>query len=217
MMASEPLLPVELEREIFEFTAHMHPDSIPTLLQVARRVLIWAIKSKPPAFFREGVRHLYLGNDEYRSLEEAAQVLRVCAGVVNLAVMSNYSHPTILPILAEMKIQRMAVNPAVLFGNRQAIYLRHQSFAHITHLDVFGTIGEEDAHLYAQITALPTLTHLCLNGPAMTGHRNLPSAIRVSRLALLATIGMSGRMGQADYLIFGRWPMILWLKSAVGI
>jgi hypothetical protein len=40
-MDLEPLLPVELEREIFEMTAQMYPHEIPILLRVARRFLIW--------------------------------------------------------------------------------------------------------------------------------------------------------------------------------
>jgi hypothetical protein len=36
-----PALPLELEREIFEKTALMHHREIPTLLRVARRVLVW--------------------------------------------------------------------------------------------------------------------------------------------------------------------------------
>jgi hypothetical protein len=44
-MASEPSFPAELEREIFEATASMHPSAIPTLLRVARRTLIWYLDS----------------------------------------------------------------------------------------------------------------------------------------------------------------------------
>ncbi|KAJ7493073.1 hypothetical protein B0H11DRAFT_2228397 [Mycena galericulata] len=172
-MASQPLLPVELEREIFEFTAHMHPRSRIQSLHFyellaasssGSSLYCTELPEPPPAFFRNAVRHLYLGDDAYRSLEEEIQVLAVCTGVVNLALMSGVSRPTILPILAEMKIQRMAVHLAVLFGTRQAIDLTHPSFAYTTHLDVFDKIGEEDTHLCSQITALPALTHLCLNG-----------------------------------------------------
>ena len=40
-MELDPVFPVELEREIFETVALIHKDTIPTLLRVARRVLIW--------------------------------------------------------------------------------------------------------------------------------------------------------------------------------
>jgi hypothetical protein len=37
----EPSFPPDLKREVFETTALMYPGEIPTLLRVARRVLIW--------------------------------------------------------------------------------------------------------------------------------------------------------------------------------
>lgn len=40
-MASDPFFPVELEREIFETAALLYPATIPSLLRVARRVLVW--------------------------------------------------------------------------------------------------------------------------------------------------------------------------------
>ncbi|KAK7013023.1 hypothetical protein R3P38DRAFT_3207640 [Favolaschia claudopus] len=42
---SDPVFPVELEREIFEHTALMFPHSIPSLLRVARHVYIWCLLS----------------------------------------------------------------------------------------------------------------------------------------------------------------------------
>ena len=41
MSLTEPRLPVELERKVFELAAHSRPKSIPTLLLVAHRVKIW--------------------------------------------------------------------------------------------------------------------------------------------------------------------------------
>ncbi|KAF8201937.1 hypothetical protein K438DRAFT_1965389 [Mycena galopus ATCC 62051] len=36
-----PKLPLELERKVFELAAHLHPSSIPALLRVAHRILVW--------------------------------------------------------------------------------------------------------------------------------------------------------------------------------
>jgi hypothetical protein len=36
-----PFLPADLEREIFELAALIHPSTIPGLLRVAHRVLVW--------------------------------------------------------------------------------------------------------------------------------------------------------------------------------
>ncbi|KAJ6559807.1 hypothetical protein B0H19DRAFT_1145834 [Mycena capillaripes] len=40
-MVPEPVLPLDLEREIFEFTALLYPAKLPTLLRVCRRVHSW--------------------------------------------------------------------------------------------------------------------------------------------------------------------------------
>ncbi|KAK7059971.1 hypothetical protein R3P38DRAFT_2838786 [Favolaschia claudopus] len=41
LMADSPYLPADLEHTIFELTATLHPNTIPRLLLVARRVLVW--------------------------------------------------------------------------------------------------------------------------------------------------------------------------------
>ncbi|KAJ7633578.1 hypothetical protein DFH06DRAFT_1222301 [Mycena polygramma] len=109
----EPLLPVELEREIFEWAALLHPRSIPTFLRVARRFQIWlepllyrvicvdiprltyrdlftpGIPSllnaikSKPAGLFGAVRHLFLCNV---SLEDGIAVLQACPGLVDLMV-----------------------------------------------------------------------------------------------------------------------------------
>ncbi|KAJ7883856.1 hypothetical protein B0H14DRAFT_3746103 [Mycena olivaceomarginata] len=180
-MVSEPAFPVELEREIFETTALMHPTAIPGLLRLARRVLIWiepflyrvvwagrhagiieAIKAKPPSFFHNAVRHLFLdGSDEW-SMEEARQLLKLCKGAVTFAVVGRFSNPTLLPILAEMQIQRMSVVLAPLFGGRQFIDLRNQSFASITHLAIFDLSETVETKISPLIPTLPALTHFSL-------------------------------------------------------
>ncbi|KAF7366019.1 hypothetical protein MVEN_00477800 [Mycena venus] len=82
-MTSDPTLPSELERQIFELAAQLHPNEIPKFLRVARRVLHWyvytscvshpcigpgrtlsaivaASKSKPASFLHNTVRHVLL-------------------------------------------------------------------------------------------------------------------------------------------------------------
>jgi len=182
-MASVPSFPAELEREIFEITASMHPGVIPTLLQVARRVLIWiepllyrvvrsdahlgildATRSKSPAFFHNAVRHLLLdGVSTEWSVEEANDVLRVCTGVVNFAAIGKLSNPTLLPILAGMNVQRMAGCLEVLFGDHRYIDMTHPAFTSITHLDIFDEIEAGETKICPYLPMLPVLTHLCLN------------------------------------------------------
>jgi hypothetical protein len=124
-----------------------------------------ATKSKSPAFFHNAVRHLLLDGttDINWTPEEARDVLKLCTGVVNFAAIGPLSNPTLLPILADMKVQRIAVCLEVLFGVHDSIDLGHRAFASITHLDIFDTIHPGETRICPHIPALPELTHLCLN------------------------------------------------------
>jgi hypothetical protein len=78
--AVEPILPLDLEREIFEVLAACDPPAIPTLLLVARRVKIWYVErttfSPAPKLFLRIEPLLYkvlivLGDEEREQDEEA--------------------------------------------------------------------------------------------------------------------------------------------------
>ncbi|KAJ7096948.1 hypothetical protein C8R44DRAFT_812439 [Mycena epipterygia] len=187
---SSPEFPLELEREVFEIMALLYPGTIPTLLHVARRVLVWiepclysvvslnnsprssdmahallrATTTKPPSFFHNVVRHLLLEWRTPWSSEETISVLKLCTGIVNLAISPFYTYPTgILAQLAQMQLQRLAVGFRALFGPKKAIDMRHPLFSSITHLDIFDTL-DGDTDMCAQVPAIPALTHLCVHG-----------------------------------------------------
>ncbi|KAJ7465970.1 hypothetical protein FB451DRAFT_1138083 [Mycena latifolia] len=190
-MDSAPKFPRELEREIFEMAALMHPGQIPTLLRVASRVLLWtepvlyrvvrvdkyvpysrgllnAIKSKPPSFLQGAVRHLLLRHTPFWTADEGTVVLKMCTGVVNLAIFGRLSNPSILPILANMRVQRLCVSLIDLFGENMVVDLTHPLFEFITHLDVLDVADDDDVILMcSRIPVLPALTHLCLNGQVL--------------------------------------------------
>ncbi|KAJ7458773.1 hypothetical protein B0H11DRAFT_2199360 [Mycena galericulata] len=160
--ARDPSFPVDLEREIFESAALMHPSEIPTLLRVARRVLIWiepflyktirasthsviAIKAKPAPFLHNTVRHLMLDyTDKPWSQEEARDVLKLCTGVIDFAVDSYFMRPSLLPILADMHIERLSASLEELFGDVPSIDLHHQLFTFVTHLDIFDVFVDRE-------------------------------------------------------------------------
>ncbi|KAJ7229895.1 hypothetical protein GGX14DRAFT_581577 [Mycena pura] len=187
-MTSEPVLPPELERNIFETAAVRHPRFIPTLLRVARRCLVWiepllykvvrgnnyllaaatlnAVRSKPPTFLHGAVRHLSLEIGYPWLGDVAKEVLAACTGVTDIIIDRSYALPAILPLLSAMRLQRLSVTLGYLFGSFAAIDLTHPLFASLTHLDAFDeTENAEDNTICAQIPLLPALTHLCLNGP----------------------------------------------------
>ncbi|KAJ7088702.1 hypothetical protein C8R44DRAFT_444000 [Mycena epipterygia] len=184
-MTTHPILPTDLEREIFEAAAIMHPQTIPVLLRVARRVLIWiepflyrvtlvqtghsmsdavrrAMKTKPPSFFENGIRHLFLAQTLPRwSEEDVCGLLRLCPRLVSLTIISGFAYHPLLPILLGMQqLRRWNGSLKDLFGGSSAVDLSHPAFRNITHMDIFDVV---DDIILPGLATLPALTHLCLN------------------------------------------------------
>ncbi|KAJ7112817.1 hypothetical protein C8R43DRAFT_935540 [Mycena crocata] len=230
----DPLLPPELEREIFEVAAVTHPSMIPTLLQVARRTLKWiepllyrviwthhsppqsakadalmrAMDSKPPNFFRDAVRHLFLDNASEWSQKQIIAVLTLCSGIINLAVIPHISQPELLPILEGMRIERFAGPLAPLFGSYAVINIRHPFLASVTHLDLFDTILEADTQIYAELALMPVLTHLALNHQIPT---NVMRCILsdCTQLKVLVNLRTSGDVPEMDVIDDPRFVLML--------
>ncbi|KAJ7435857.1 hypothetical protein FB451DRAFT_1379198 [Mycena latifolia] len=191
MIHTPPAFPPELEREIFEMTALMHPGAIPTLSRVAYRTHVWiepllyrvvrvngdpawsgissallrATKLEPAPSFFHNVRHILLDTSAAWDFDGTRNVLNLCTGLVDLAVIGVLGtvalDPAILPILQKIQLRRFSAVLARLFGGSDLIDLTHPAFASITHLNIFDEIGER---IRAQIPLplLPTLTHLAL-------------------------------------------------------
>ncbi|KAK6967084.1 tyrosinase central domain-containing protein [Favolaschia claudopus] len=186
--SEDPVFPPELEQEIFRFTAELHPSSIPTLLLVARRVLIWIepclydvlrvtstdihqlalkrIVTKPVEFIHKAVRHLAL---EAPELDTSDKLLELFKGVIDLALGSFLNHdvlgPDVLPLLAGMRLQRLSMNLMDIFP--VAVDFSLPMFTHLTHLDVCDSTAVYLEKVMACIPALPALTHLCLVNAAL--------------------------------------------------
>ncbi|KAJ7621696.1 hypothetical protein DFH06DRAFT_1232502, partial [Mycena polygramma] len=182
-----PVFPRELEREIFETMALMHPGKIPTLLRVARRVLFWiepllfrvisvtpenseivpallkAMDCKPPAVFH-GVRRIMLPveSDAIFPHEDAQRLLKLCNRLISFACdfYDTSTGPNLLPMLAALHPQRLLLRPRHLFG-KAALDLQHPLFHSVTHLDLIGLTGVGD--VLRQVTTLTTLTHLSVS------------------------------------------------------
>ncbi|KAJ7446358.1 hypothetical protein FB451DRAFT_1291974 [Mycena latifolia] len=186
-----PIFPPELEREIFETTALVHPSTIPVVLRVARRIHIWiepflytavhvgkeppysamgrailrAVKFKPASFFHNAVRHLFLDTSAPWTFDEASVVLKLCTGLVGFTSWGGYTDPTLLPILRdrELPLRRLSTDLHCLFGAYESIDLTHSLFAFITRLEIFDAIYEDDTRIIARLLTLPALTHLRLS------------------------------------------------------
>ncbi|KAJ7182913.1 hypothetical protein C8R43DRAFT_16768 [Mycena crocata] len=179
------LLPPELEREIFEATALLHPGSIPGLLLVARRVLIWiqpllyrtlVVKNgaKPLAAFlhalsledtstasvlQNSVQSVFVHPTPWLA-SDLRVVLSSCSGITNLVMMST--NPSVLSLLENQRLQRFSVCLAQLFDNGSHLQnLVHPVFRHTTHLDLFDFLHNEQ--VWSTLALLANLTHLCLH------------------------------------------------------
>ncbi|KAK7052183.1 hypothetical protein R3P38DRAFT_1638258 [Favolaschia claudopus] len=184
-MKSDPAFPAELEREIFETTAVLYPSTIPALLLVARRIFVWiepllyrvirtdveeidfalqhARETKPASFFHRSVRHLYIGSRGFTG----PSLLPVCPDILSLAYISPRGQPALLEAVQGFRnIRRWSGSLVDLFDGSDAVSLNLPVFETVTHLDVFDDIdvfNQYTIQLCASLTALPALTHLCLN------------------------------------------------------
>ncbi|KAJ6466779.1 hypothetical protein C8R45DRAFT_477918 [Mycena sanguinolenta] len=188
-MAPDPIFPAELEHEIFETTALLYPATIPPLLRVARRVLVWiepllyrvigadfnaslasaferALRTKPPDFFRHSVKHVFLGADSSYT-QSILEILRLCPDIISLTYVVPDEEPGLLELLKKFRgIRRWSGCLKDLFGDVSAVDLGLAVFRSVTHMDLFDHVDVDapsSARLCEGVCALPALTHLCLN------------------------------------------------------
>ncbi|KAJ6462452.1 hypothetical protein C8R45DRAFT_526020 [Mycena sanguinolenta] len=181
----DPFLPPELEREIFEMAAELHPDTISNMLLVAARVLEWieplryrtftlahppsschrfrvlqqAIESKPAKFIRDNVWHLFVHSNFPEDTLET--FIPLCTGVRSLVIFGP--HNRMRSQLETARLQRLAAPIGFLgyrVGEPQSFVpnLTLPMFASLTHLDVFG--HPFDTGTGSNLALLPALTHL---------------------------------------------------------
>ncbi|KAJ7768252.1 hypothetical protein B0H16DRAFT_1882164 [Mycena metata] len=172
---SDPFLPADLEREIFEFASALHPGTIPALLRVARRVLVWiepllytvirtdagrmvpavlrVMETKPPSFF-SSVRHICIGSSPSWSVDDTLTLLRLCPRLESFAYLPQHGK---LAMGVLIEVQRWSGCLVVLFPNG-AIDLTLPLFQRVTHMDVFD--GLDSSTPNRGLTTMPALTHL---------------------------------------------------------
>ncbi|KAJ7162817.1 hypothetical protein C8R46DRAFT_1101598 [Mycena filopes] len=206
------VLPAELEREIFEIAASRGRSSIPRLLLVARRVKIWlepllyrvilvngrnrfSVRSvldsnKPSEFFQKAVRHLgFSGTDgDTPSLtpQDVRRMLELCPGVTDFASVGAYTDSLLLPLFANMQLQRLSLFLPQLFDH-STVDLTHPAFCCLTHLDMFGYVSDGIPDVLPHIPTLTALTHLSLD-PDIPRDNALVVLAECPRLQLLVVL-----------------------------
>ncbi|KAJ7150511.1 hypothetical protein C8R43DRAFT_1006007 [Mycena crocata] len=172
-------LPFELERVIFELAAWQYPETVLTLILVARRVCIWIepllyhvlvvnrkdgwliriIQSKSPEFLCQHVHHLALSNGITRS--ELTLMLSMCTNLEDLALWTGDTYPELLSEMQHLThLRRLSINLFDLFGGHTRFKLpsiEELPFGNLTHLDIFSNVPEE---IWPVFGTLASLTHL---------------------------------------------------------
>ncbi|KAJ7489004.1 hypothetical protein FB451DRAFT_1552923 [Mycena latifolia] len=184
-----PFFPPELEREIFETTAVLYPETIyaPCLLFVAKRVYEWierikyrtvtsaettqacplrllqnAIRSnlKPAQFFHDRVRHLFIYPIQIISEDGLHPIISLCSGIQSL-VLGQWAGASILPSLKAIHLRRLSISLYELFDSI-AIDLSHPAFAFVTHLESFDAVAYYIDFPLSNFALFPALTHLAI-------------------------------------------------------
>ncbi|KAJ7479453.1 hypothetical protein B0H11DRAFT_1276209 [Mycena galericulata] len=199
-MTSGGKLPIELERLIFELAAETR-SAIPNLILVAQCVRAWlepllyrslqllrprivaraieSVPTKQPTFLASTVRHVIV----YASIldlhpETFVRFLESCPGITSLFIMGNITCRRLLPVLGNMRIQRLSVNLGLLFLRRRRsgrtgfcpVNMNHPLFAAVSHLNILDWFDIEDEEPQAMqwlkdLSRLPALTHLAFGSP----------------------------------------------------
>ncbi|KAF7303826.1 hypothetical protein MIND_00612400 [Mycena indigotica] len=180
------MLPIELEREIFETMALMFPRKAPKLLVVSHYVFQWiepllyrvlrtdhaptstaihqAMATQPPEFLRGRVRHLYF--DWSWMQEDCYLVLDQCTAITSFAATLHFSPTRILPLIDALdNLHYWNSSMRAIFGELERVDLSRKGFQNITHMHMFDLLEDEHLAMASQLLQLPRLTHLALNNP----------------------------------------------------
>ncbi|KAJ6574343.1 hypothetical protein B0H19DRAFT_1124268 [Mycena capillaripes] len=182
-----PALPHELERHIFEISAHSRPLSIPTLILVAWRVKIWVepLLYRTIVWSRTGLDCNRLpiarGNTILKAIKSKPSafiqdnvhhlmldgggnariaLLTACRAVKNLWVGAGDTLHDLFPLAEDLLLMRISCHLGWLFGGFAPIDFTHRLFARITHLELVDYAYPVDPRIWGNLTLVPHLTHL---------------------------------------------------------
>nr|GAT57085.1 predicted protein [Mycena chlorophos] len=133
MADPSPRLPPELEQEIFELASTAHPETVPTLIRVARRVQEWtepflyrtlrvrdstrlsafiaALHTKPASFLARGLRHVLFESVPECTNELCLEIIAKCPHITSVGTTNTFCGPAAFDGLASLRhLRRMAVS-----------------------------------------------------------------------------------------------------------
>ncbi|KAF7310232.1 hypothetical protein MIND_00396900 [Mycena indigotica] len=198
---SEPRLPPEIEREIFETTAISSPRMCYPLLRVARRVCAWIEPmlyrtlmfherstsadldklsvAKSREYLARNVRHVIV-SATWPGPGTAAEALRLFPGATHLALGNGHfeddQQDALQAAFTDLRLHRLVCYANAVFPTRDALMAAAALpvFAQLTHLSLFDIGWTEQQELF--YATLPALTHLA--PPHLTSWRTFERLLR---------------------------------------
>ncbi|KAJ6505322.1 hypothetical protein C8R45DRAFT_972339 [Mycena sanguinolenta] len=178
----KPVLPLDLEREIFENAAIRDPQFIPTLLRVCHRIHAWvepllyrvllirspqtpclpAVQSKSQAFLYRSVRHVFFTPRMRNKIENVLK----CTRITSLFIDGDLSSD-LLPFLEKICPRKLYLTIPDRAASWAKSTLGHSMFRSVSHLELFWDPWPEEIAPWdddwSGLANLPALTHLCLS------------------------------------------------------
>ncbi|KAJ7038402.1 hypothetical protein C8F04DRAFT_1089039 [Mycena alexandri] len=191
MSSDSPVLPPELEREIFGEAATQWPETIPSLLLVSHRVYEWIEKikyrtvtstgelstcslatlsraiqsnSKDPSFFRTHVHHLFvrLFRGKTEDNKMLPEILRICTGIQSLAFIPCGTPSSLLPTLATLRPRQLWMRIDSLVFKTDLCRPMLTCVTHLALWDRVTFIHSDIAAWLSLLAMFPSLTHLMI-------------------------------------------------------
>ncbi|KAJ7123943.1 hypothetical protein C8R43DRAFT_1241015 [Mycena crocata] len=204
------ILPMELEREIFELAAHYRPLSIATLILVAHRVKVWL----EPLLYRiiasEGAGSSWgiQGRPILRWPPEVVAMQSKSPSFFNDTIENLYiidrkhSLTSHLSALGNLPLKQLHCDLGSLFGTAENIDFSHRIFSQITHLQLLDDVlpwpgrghGNVDiSNHWSGLALIPHLTHLAFfHSYDIPVFRQLLRTCRSLRVLILVEIAHGG-------------------------
>ncbi|KAJ7323824.1 hypothetical protein DFH08DRAFT_817304 [Mycena albidolilacea] len=190
------VLPLELEREIFETAAARLEPLLYRVLTISDwgpdAAMLSAVEAKPATFLHSAVHHVFFltgfQENPARKLDSKMlnDILSSCSGTKNLMIVGQDLEPD-LNILHKMRLQRLDIGLPPATSEWARITLAHPALSFITHLCLSENTRSDDYpwdDAWGHLASLPALTHL-----ALTEHLSralLPQILEDCRRLLVA-------------------------------